>query len=590
MQSISPAQTPSTPAQPAALAPCPAPQQQVWQPSAAATPPTVVKEEFLQCPNCGVKISQTPGIPWVGAVCPGCKTVMAHVIREKETAAAVPAPAAVAQPVLNPLGVPTLPDGAPQPPRKWWELFPPVGADPHENPFNLAQPQALQQQPAAMGQQGSNDVGAGVIISKRGYILTSYHLVDQPNLVVTLFTPQGPQTFPGTVVAVLPANNLAVVQIKPGMPIDLPVAPIGNSDALNIGDTVLAFGNPFGLSQTVTSGIVSAKRKSVTIQGQTYQDLIQTDAPINQGNAGGPLVNVKGEVVGISAAIYSPMQTNTGLGFAVPTKQLYPDLAGYVDAPAQGQAASMQLAAGAPPTTTRLGAAAPTGVQEPSIWVGVELQDLNKAMANQLKVPVNVGLLINMVYPNSPAAVAGMQRGDVLYRVDGRRIVAMTDLQASLKGKKSGDVLHFDVFRNGTRIPMDVELAPGSLRQAALAVTAKKETLLAGSEIEAGTADIVSLGLTIDKITPDVAFAFSLPEGTTGVVIAAVEGLSAVRGVQAGDVIRSVDGQKTPDLLTFYKALEKGDLTKGVNLGVMRKGKPVEIFIKENPVNLPQGI
>ncbi|MCB4756633.1 MAG: trypsin-like peptidase domain-containing protein [Elusimicrobia bacterium] len=571
------------------------PQPQVWQPSASQVAlqggVNLIKEEYLQCPNCGVRINQTPGIPWAGAVCPSCKTVMAHVIREKETLAASIGAVNPVQQVLNPFNVSLLPEGTPIPPRSPWNLFPPLGHDPNENPFGL-QLQALQQPNQQIGQQIEGGAGAGVIVSKRGYILTSYHLVaDQPNLTVTLFTPQGPKTFPATVETTLPASNLAVVKIVPAG-IDLPVAPLGNSDSLNIGDPVLAFGNPFGLSQTVTSGIVSAIRQSVTIQGQSYQNLIQTDAPINQGNAGGPLVNMRGEIIGINAAIYSPMQTNTGLGFAIPVNQAQQSLAAFIDASPSIRPVAMQWAAGAAAVPGALPVPqvpATSGPQRP-VWVGVEFQPLNKAMADQLKAPFNSGIVINNVYPNSPAALAGLERGDVLYRLNGRRIIQQTDLQGILEGKQAGDVVRFDFFRNGRKQSVNVELAPGSAQQAAAANIPKPTTLLAGSEIEAGTADIVSLGLTVDKITPEVAFAFGLPEGTTGVVISGVEGLAMARGVQSGDVVSSVDGRPTPDLLSFFKAIKRGNLSKGVTMGLKRRGDLVQIVITEPVTSQIQGV
>jgi serine protease Do len=447
--------------------------------------------------------------------------------------------------------------------------------------------------PARQGvtQQGFLGLGSGIIVSKKGYILTNSHLISgKKNFTVTVFTAKGSRTFPGKIVAEAVDRDLAIIKIEPGT-LDLPVIPIGNSDRIRIGDQVLAFGNPFGLSQTVTGGIVSAMRQNVVIKRHQLTNLIQTDAPINQGNSGGPLVNLKGKVIGINTAIYSPGQTHTGLGFAVPINQATEVFAAYMDAfsPQANKAAMQYLEYNKPKGYPARMPGGKQGVGEDMpTWLGINIQILNDIIAEQMNVPVDRGILINEVYRNSPAAEAGMKRGDVIIRVDRKRITDETQIRKLLADKKPGDKVKLGILRGRKRINLKVRLAGGSFKQAGL--TNKPGNLLEGSEIEAGTADIVSLGLTVDNITPELTFVYGLPEDTKGVLISGVEGISMPAGVKEGDIIKGVDGRKVKDLLSFFKRLKKANLKKGVKLELSRKGAPVEIVLKENPDQLSPGL
>ncbi|MDD5657882.1 MAG: trypsin-like peptidase domain-containing protein [Elusimicrobia bacterium] len=530
-------------------------QAQAWapdsqQPAAPAPSGPGKREEFLQCPNCGIKVQQSPGIPWAGAVCPSCKTMMAHIIRETEAAGAAPA-------------------------------APPPAA---------AQPQALAQALPG-GLPAGSAIGAGVIVSRAGHVLTNYHLVaGQAAITVTIFSPQGPQAVLATMEGASPADDLAVLRLSQ-VPMPLPVAALGDSDAVNVGDTVLALGNPFGLSQTVTGGIISAKRRSISIDGRAYQNIFQTDAPINPGNSGGPLVNLRGEVIGINTASFAPMQTHTGLGFAIPINRARATLGAFLEfSPTQPVAWRPGLGCLRAAPVAQAAAPAPAPNEDSPAWVGVEFQLMNDVLAEQLKVPFDRGILVSQVFPNSPAAMAGLERGDVIYRVDGRRINDETQLRLFLADKKPGDVVNLVVFRDGKKVAIDLELAGGSFQKAAAAMAPQTTDLLEGSEIEAGTADIVSLGLTVDKITPEVAFAYSLPVTQQGVLIAGVEGLAMDQGIKEGDVIVSVNGRSTPDLVSLFKALKKCNLRRGVDLEVTRQGIPVRVLIRDNPTPMTQGV
>lgn len=595
------------------------PQAEVQAPNAQQKEEEFVRKEYLECPNCRVRINPTPGIPWSGASCPNCKTTMARVIRESPRQGNVPNRGSQGTPVhnpwiaQNPLGLnfhenpfnvithPPQEQAQAQnksqvngtPVLNPWRAQNPIGLNFDDNPFNVQPPRGQKQAQTQTGPQvsGQNQagIGAGVIISKKGYILTSYHLVaGQPEVTVTIFTPQGSKTFPGNVEATMAESDLAVVRIITNGTVPLPAASLGDSDTVSVGETVLAFGNPFGLSQTVTSGIVSAKRQSIVVDGQTLHNLIQTDAPINQGNSGGPIVNMRGEIIGINTAIYSPMQTHTGLGFAVPINVAMVSLSQFIDPQKpKGNPAGMQWLS--VPKAYPTGRQAKPNEDSPA-WMGVEFQILNDVLAEQLGTPFDSGLLINQVFPNSPAAAAGLKRGDVIYRANGRRINDETQVRTFLADKKPGDTVKFSIFRKGKKMKFEVTLAGGSWQQAAANIPLPQSGLLQGSEIEAGTADIVSLGLTVDKITPEVAFAFGLPENSQGVVISAVEGLSMDNGVLEGDVIRSVNGTSTPDLLSFFKALKSSNLAEGVDLGLERRGKELHVFVKDNPAPQTRGV
>lgn len=543
-----------------------------WAPAAPAAPPdaqggATKTKEYLKCPNCGIIIQPTPGIPWAGAMCPSCKTVMAHIIHETNAAADAPDK-------VNP----------------WGQL----------EAFGPGQQQRAGRQTAA------NPLGAGVIVSKRGYILTAYHMVaNQPDITITMFTQQGPQTFPGIIEMASPSDDLAILRIAANLPADLPVAILGDSDAVAVGDTVLALGNPFGLTQTVTDGIISARRRSINIDGATYQNIFQTDAPVNPGNAGGPLANLQGEVIGINTASFAPMQTYTGLGFAIPINRAKAALSAYVDLPPAPAAQPVALRAGQnaalPPGSRfaprRAAVIAPRNPARPAApnedspaWVGVEFQLMNDVLAEQMKVPFDSGILINQVFPNSPAAVSGLERGDIIYQVNGRRINDETQLRLFLAGRKPGDVMKLVIWRAGKKINIDLELAGGAMQRAVALAAPAPEDLLAGSEIEAGTADIVSLGLTVNKMTPEGAFAYGLPADTKGVLVGGAEGLAMAQGVKDGDVIVSVDGAKTLDLLSFFKAVKKASLKTGVELGLTRQGAPLRVVIVDNPAPVTRGV
>lgn len=260
--------------------------------------------------------------------------------------------------------------------------------------------------------------GSGFIISKEGYVLTNEHVVSGANKV-TVSLPDG-RKYDATVVGKDKVNDLAVLKI-PGE--NLPVVELGDSSTLEPGQWVLAIGNPYGLKDTVTAGIISGLGRSLDGEG----GFIQTDAAINPGNSGGPLVDLNGRVIGINTAI---IQSAQGIGFAVPINTAKDVLdimitEGYV----------------------------------PRSWLGVTLAELNKDLAAQLNVMPGRGVVVYEVYSNSPAQKAGLRAGDIILTIDGKEINTPGEAQSAIRKKKPGERCRFELLREGKRTEMQIQLA-----------------------------------------------------------------------------------------------------------------------------------
>ncbi len=301
--------------------------------------------------------------------------------------------------------------------------------------------------------RGFENIGAGVIIDQRGYILTNHHVVqDATNILITV-TGNPPRDYNATTIAHDAKNDLALLKIKSNT--TFPEAILGNSKFVEIGDYVIAIGSPFGMEQTVTSGIISGIRKSTMIDGVRYNNLFQTDAPINRGSSGGPLVDLNGEVIGITTAIYAPTGVFNGTGFAIPINNAKSFIEKALKRPfplalnkrgmfaQQGnQQVNQQINQRANGGTVNFNAPLP-------MKFGVEAINLDPVMAKHLGVTMGYGVLVNKVFDNTPASLAGLQRGDAIISLAGIPVRTTKDIPGIISHLKSGDNIHLRVVRNG---------------------------------------------------------------------------------------------------------------------------------------------
>jgi serine protease Do len=285
-------------------------------------------------------------------------------------------------------------------------------------------------------------LGTGFIIDRSGYIVTAHHVIKGVDELKVFLADK--RQFDAKVVGTDPKTDLAVIKINGK---DLPTVPLGDSEAVRVGDWVIAIGSPYGLPQTVTAGIVSAKGRQGVMGRDGYEDFIQTDAAINQGNSGGPLVNLRGEVIGVNDAIYSASGANAGIGFAVPSamvKHVLPS-----------------LRAGKPVQRGQL---------------GVMIQDINEDLAQQFGLKQTTGVLVGEVTDGSAAQKAGIQRGDVILKYNGEAVEDVNDLRNRVAATPPGGKAPVELIRKGKTMTITVTVGEAS------ATTAGATTEEASSE------------------------------------------------------------------------------------------------------------
>ena len=362
------------------------------------------------------------------------------------------------------------------------------------------------------GQQGprqqqrtphQSGLGSGVITTPDGYILTNNHVIDGVDSVRVELADN--RMFDAKVVGTDPASDVAVLKIEGS---HLPTIPIGDSSRVRVGDVVLAVGNPLGVGQTVTMGIISAKGRATGVGDGSYEDFLQTDAPINQGNSGGALVNLKGELVGINSQILTPTGGNIGLGFAIPANMV--------------RAVMDQLKTHGVVTRAKL---------------GVTVQGMTADIAESMQLADARGALVSGVEPGSPAARAGLQRGDVITALDDEKVLDSNALRNRIAGTTPGSTMAVTVVRGGRAQTLHATL--GTLE------ATRKSASAGESESSSGR-----FGMSVEPLTPDIASQLGVGDHTAGVVVRDVdpEGLAAAAGIKPGDVISQVDGHavKTP--------------------------------------------
>ena len=349
-----------------------------------------------------------------------------------------------------------------------------------------------------------NALGTGFIIDTEGFILTNNHVVEQTEELKVRLSDE--KEFKAQIVGRDPKTDLALIKIdvqKPLVPLIL-----GDSDSLEVGDWVVAIGNPFGLGNTVTAGIVSAKYRQ--IGGGPYDNFIQTDASINPGNSGGPLLDLDGEVIGVNSAIFSQNGGNIGIGFAIPinmAKQLLPQLR-------QGKVSRS--------------------------WLGVMIQNITPELKAKLRLGTDEGALVSDVVSGGPAEKAGIKRGDVILQFDGKPIRSSHELPFVVASTLIGKTVVVEVMRDNQRMNLQVET----------------EELKEEDEAAPAGEARPYLGMQVQPITPELAKNFGLGR-TSGVIIVEVANGSpaAESGLTAGDIIVEIDQQPVGNIEVFNRLL-----------------------------------
>jgi serine protease Do len=390
---------------------------------------------------------------------------------------------------------------------------------PFEEFFKQFQQQMPQQQHRA---RKVSSLGSGFIIDASGYVVTNNHVVDGAKDIEVTLT-DGSE-YPAEVIGVDPKTDLALLKVEAKDP--LPFVSFGDSDKMRIGDWVMAVGNPFGLGGTVTAGIVSARGRD--IHEGPYDDFLQIDAAINQGNSGGPTFSTDGSVVGINTAIFSPSGGSVGIGFAIPSNLAKPIIAelkeqGHVD---RG-------------------------------WLGVSIQPLTSDLAQGMGLEADKGALVSSVLDDSPAAAAGLKSGDVVVRFGDHEIESPKDLSRVVAEAASGTTVPVKVWRDGAEHTVDVKIAEMKQEMAS--------TAQPGEESSPGASDTIDqLGVTLAPVNDLTRQRFGLSENSKGVVIADLDQDSALaeQGVRPGDVIERVNDHKIANPSDVAKALRDAQADK----------------------------
>jgi len=342
-------------------------------------------------------------------------------------------------------------------------------------------------------------IGSGVIVTKDGYILTNTHVVDGAAEVKVTLTDG--REFTAKVIGRDPKSDIAVVKIPAD---NLPVVAVADSDKVEVGDVVLAIGNPFGVGQTVTKGIVSAtERGGMGIED--YEDFIQTDAAINPGNSGGALVDINGRLIGVNTAILSRSGGSQGVGFAVPS-----DLARNV---MQSLVAYGHVNRG---------------------FLGVEIQNVTPALAGEFKLKEATGALVSEVVPDGPAAKAGLKDGDVILNFNGKKIADSRHLQLTVADTTPGSTVPVEILRNGAAQTVKVTLKP---------LSGTDNVAEKGSDNSQDTGTLNGVG--VGDLDQDARSQFNIPKTVTGAIITQVDPASpaAEAGLKPGDVIEEINHQ-----------------------------------------------
>ena len=370
-------------------------------------------------------------------------------------------------------------------------------------------------------------LGSGVIIDgKRGFILTNKHVIVKSS-TITVALKDG-REFKAQIIGADPDSDLAVLRISPRD--DLPAIEMGDSNNLMIGETVIAIGNPFGFSNTVTTGVISATNRSIKADDAFYHDFIQTDASINPGNSGGPLLNIYGELVGINTAIYAKAQ---GIGFAIPinkARRIVTDLIKY-------------------------------GEVIPA-WIGVTVQELDEELAQYLKAATVKGVLVKKTEASGPAFKAGIHVGDIIRSIGSRKILSQSDFNTAMSNISAGEAIHISLWRDGKTKEVSVQSSSFPI------------------ELALDLANNI-LGITVKNLSKKNRYIYKT-HTQEGVVITEINRNSYLAriGARPGDVIRQVDELAIKNINDFKKAIVKYRNKASLIIVLQRQDQLYNITIK----------
>ena len=413
----------------------------------------------------------------------------------------------------------------------------PFGDDPTFREFFRNLPQQPNQQQRPRVERG---VGSGVIVNADGTILTNHHVIEGADKIIVQMNDS--KTYEAKVVGSDPPSDLAVLKIEGE---NLPYLNLGNSDNVRIGDIALAIGNPLGIGQTVTAGIISAKGRRTGLSDGSFEDFLQTDAPINRGNSGGALINLTGELIGINSQIVSEQGGgNIGIGFSIPSNM--------------AKSVMEQL------------------LKDGKVhrgMLGVNIQNITEDVAKSLQLQDTRGVIVSNVQSGSAAEKAGIKRGDIITAINGEIVEDSNVLRNKVAGTQPGSEIKITVLRDGQSQEITARL--DEFKVEGVKPDSSDENNNSGNSSESG-----KLGLSLQPLTPQTAKQLDLPTDTQGVVVTDVDqnGAAAETGIMRGDVILEINRQPVSSLEDVGTALDKSG-NRPILLLVSRKGQTIYMTV-----------
>lgn len=414
----------------------------------------------------------------------------------------------------------------------------PFGGNPQLPDFFRNLPQQPQQQQRPQIERG---VGSGVIVNADGTILTNHHVIDGAEKITVQMNDN--KTYDAKVVGSDPPSDLAVLKIEGE---NLPFLNLGNSDNVRIGDIVLAIGNPLGIGQTVTAGIISAKGRRTGLSDGSFEDFLQTDAPINRGNSGGALINLTGELIGINSQIVSEQGGgNIGIGFSIPSNM--------------AKSVMEQL------------------VKDGKVhrgMLGVNIQNITEDVAKSLQLNDTRGVIVSNVQSGSAAEKAGIKRGDIITAINGEVVEDSNMLRNKVAGTQPGSEIKITVSRDGQQQELTATLDEFKVEGV------KPDNPDENNNGLDNSTDSGKLGLSLQPLNPQTAKQLNIPPDTQGVVVTDVDqnGAAAETGITRGDVILEINRQPVSSLEDVKSALDKsGD--RPILLLISRKGQTIYLTV-----------